>query len=177
MNPHDDATPNDELELRRGLRRLPREREPGRELWSGIEARLAPGVAARRPVLHHRWVAGAFAAAASLALAIGILLRADPTPPPSVPGVAANSSAALGKSAASLRREADALTIEYEVALAVFAAAPLSPDMQAAATELDMSAAQLRDALRSQPQATYLLDRLRHTYDQRLKLTQRAVLG
>ena len=94
-----------------------------------------------------------------------------------MPGVAANSSAALGKSAASLRREADALTIEYEVALAVFAAAPLSPDMQAAATELDMSAAQLRDALRSQPQATYLLDRLRHTYDQRLKLTQRAVLG
>jgi hypothetical protein len=177
MIPHDDATPNDELELRRGLRQLPREREPARELWSGIEARLAPAVAARRPVPHRRWIAGAFAAAASLALAIGILLRPDPMPAPNESRVAGTASAASGKPLAPLRREADALTIEYEVALAVFAAAPLSPDMQAAATELDTSAAQLRDALRAQPQATYLLDRLRHTYDQRLKLTQRAVLG
>ena len=176
MNPQDDSPRNDELELRRGLRQLPRERQPSRDLWAGIEARLQPGTSARRPLHARRWIAG-LAAAASLALAIGVLLRPDGASLPTSPLAEAPRATMASKPTMLLRREADALTIEYEVALAAFAAAPLSPDMQAAAIELDVSAAQLRTALRAQPEATYLLDRLRRTYDQRLKLTQRAVLG
>ena len=38
------------------------------------------------------------------------------------------------------------------------------------------AARRIRSALRDEPDAVYLLDRLRHTYDQRLKLAQRAAL-
>jgi hypothetical protein len=55
--------------------------------------------------------------------------------------------------------------------------AAMPPELQAAADELDASARQLRAALREQPEATYLLDRLRHTYEQRLRLTRRGVMG
>jgi hypothetical protein len=174
---NDDLIPSpDELELRRRLRQLPREREPARDLWRGIEARLdataAPGRPVRRP-----WILAGFAAAASIALALAVLLRPDaPLPAPPVGIVATPPSVAPGTSR-FVRREADALTIEYRIAIGAFADAPLPPALQAAATELDASAQQLRTALREQPDAPYLLDRLRRTYDQRLKLTQRAVLG
>jgi hypothetical protein len=151
MSNHDHEPMPDELELRRRLRQLPREREPTRELWHGIEARLGAAPAPRRPALRP-WILAGFAA------------------------VAAPVPATTGPSTL-VRREADALTIEYRVAIGAFADASLPPALQAAATELDASAQQLRTALREQPDAPYLLDRLRRTYDQRLKLTQRAVLG
>lgn len=176
MNTHDAPNPDDDFALRRGLRQLPREREPTNDLWAGIEARLAPVSAARDASRQRRWLAAGLAAAASLALAIGVMLKPDGMAPTREP-LAGTAQEANIAPPTLLRREADALTIEYETALAVFATAPLSPDLQAAATELDASAAQLRVALRAQPEATYLLDRLRRTYDQRLKLTQRAVLG
>jgi membrane-bound lytic murein transglycosylase B len=176
MNPHDDRPAIDELELRRALRQLPRERTPDRELWSGIEARLGTTTIASRSASRH-WLGTALALAASLLLALALLLRpAAETGAPVQP--ATNLAAADARAPDELvRREADAITIEYQVALEAFAELPLPPDLQAATTELDASAQQLRDALRAQPDAAYLLDRLRRTYDQRLKLTQRAVLG
>jgi len=42
--------------------------------------------------------------------------------------------------------------------------------------DLDRSAAQIRSALAKDPDARFLLDRLRHTYAMRLALTQRAAL-
>jgi hypothetical protein len=179
MNPNDPSSSRDDFQLRRHLRNLPHEREPGRELWSGIEARIATTSPARRTRAARRWFGLALAAAASLTLAIATLLRPELLP---LPGGNGASSGVAGVSndrpaPSALRFEADAMTIEYRTALDGFTAAPLSPALQAAATELDASAAQLREALRAQPDATYLLDRLRHTYDQRLKLTQRAVLG
>lgn len=183
MKLHNDPIPNDELELRRRLRQLPRERVPQRDLWAGIEARLEPAAAIPRRSPRRPWIVAAFAAAASLALALGVLLRPAPMQEPAAPLAGATAAEGMRPDtgappqAALVRREADAITIEYQSALALFAAAPLPPDLEAAASELDASAAQLRHALRAQPDATYLLDRLRHTYDQRLKLTQRAVLG
>jgi hypothetical protein len=176
MSNHDHEPMPDELELRRRLRQLPREREPTRELWHGIEARLGAAPAPRRPALRP-WILAGFAAAASIALAFALLLRPDaPLSIPDTAAVAAPAPATTGPSTL-VRREADALTIEYRVAIGAFADASLPPALQAAATELDASAQQLRTALREQPDAPYLLDRLRRTYDQRLKLTQRAVLG
>jgi hypothetical protein len=42
--------------------------------------------------------------------------------------------------------------------------------------KLDRSAAQIRGALAKDPDARFLLERLRHTYAMRLALTQRAAL-
>lgn len=171
------TTPNDprpdDLELLRRLRQLPRERAPQRDLWAGIEARLAP---AERPVARpRRWpvlaLAAALAAVAVLVARSGLELQ----PPAGAPAALVATSPA--PPSPPLPREADALTLEYRLALATFERAPLPPALQAAAIELDASAEQLRLALREQPQAPYLLDRLRQTYDQRLKLTQRGALG
>jgi hypothetical protein len=168
-------TPNDpghdELDLLRRLRQLPRERDPQRDLWTGIEARLAPATRpAARPA---RWLGLALAAGIA-ALAVLATRAGMDAPAPSAPLAAAPADA---PPAPPLPREADALTLEYRLALETFESAPLPPALQAAAVELDASAEQLRLALREQPQAPYLLDRLRQTYDQRLKLTQRGALG
>jgi hypothetical protein len=155
MNEMNSPSP-DELDLLRRLRRLPRERDTAVDLWPGIEARLGAGTRTiAAPMRSPRWGAIGLAAAALLVLAA--------TP--------------YGAGDALLRREAEAITLEYRLALEPFAAAPMPPELRAAAIELDASAEQLRDALRAQPEATYLLERLRRTYDQRLRLTQRALLG
>jgi hypothetical protein len=168
-------TPNDELELRRRLRQLPREREPRSDLWGGIEARLGTG--ARTPAATPRrpWVGMALAAALVLGVALGVLWRPSPNTN-TAPSLAQTSPTdAREASNRALQREAEAITLEYRLAIDSLASLPLPPELQAATAELDASAAQLREALNEQPEATYLLDRLRRTYDQRLKLTQRTL--
>ena len=172
-------TPHDELEIRRGLRQLPREREPQRDLWAGIEARIV--ATAQSPAFPRRrsWIGPALAAAAVLGLALSLVWRPDWVPT-SVPSVVQSPSSVVPARAASdrmLQREADAITLEYRLAIDSLADTRLPPELQAATAELDASAAHLRQALNEQPEATYLLDRLRRTYGQRLKLTQRAVMG
>ena len=93
----------DELErhraLRAAVRELPGEIEPSRDLWPGVEARIAPG--SRRPWLQGPWRPApgfplAAALAAALAVAIGAvwLLRQTPAgAPPVAPAVAAAPSA------------------------------------------------------------------------------------
>jgi hypothetical protein len=175
--------PNQDFELLRRLRQLPREREPGRDLWQGIQARIEP--AATQPRRNRALFTG-LALAASLAAVALFVTRLAPAPGEDVPAMAAaGSDAGAAPSSARevptspglLRGDADALTLEYRLALEPFAAAALPQPLRAAAQELDASAAELRLALRAQPDAPYLLERLRHTYDQRLKLAQRAALG
>lgn len=166
--------PRDELELLRELRRLPRERDPARELWPGIEARIGAARAAAPGKRLPRLLG--FALAATLAMAAIFALRPVVVPLPA-PVAESTPKALPSRQAEVPRRAADALALEYELALQPYASAGLPPELRAAATELDLSAQQLRRALREQPEATYLLDRLRHTYDQRLKLTQRGLLG
>ena len=172
-------TPHDELELRRRLRQLPREREPQRDLWTGIQARIgaSPQTSVVSPM--RSWIGMALAAAAVLGLALGLVWRPIlvPTTAPSVAQASSYGQSVRVASDRLLQREADAITLEYQLAIDSLAGMPLPPDLHAATAELDASAAHLRQALNEQPEATYLLDRLRRTYDQRLKLTQRALLG
>lgn len=151
-------TPNDDLSLLRDLRALPREREPSHDLWPGIATRL------QAPTVQHRWRRNwraplAFALAASLALVAVFALRVAPLE---------NSPAPRND---LVQREAEAISREYTVAFEQLG--PLPAPLQPAATELERSAQDIRVALREQPDATYLLTRLRSTYEQRLRLGQR----
>ena len=80
-----------------------------------------------------------------------------------------------------MRHEADAMTLEYNAALRELQAA--TPGKQAlraeqpALHELDQSARQIRTALALDPEAQFLLERLRRTYSLRLELTQRASMS
>ena len=166
--------PNDDLDLLRRLKQLPREREPARDLWTGIAARIEP----RRPVAARpqRWIV-AFALAATVAVVAVLATRLPTALPeaPTAPSIAVSQPRV--PEAQFLRRQADAITLEYTVALQALDDEPLPREYRAAAFELDDSARRIRSALRQEPDAVYLLDRLRQTYDQRLKLSQRALLG
>lgn len=145
--------------LRFRLRQLPREIEPGRDLWPGIAARLP---ARRKP---RRWPT-LLAMAASLCLAVGAALYLRPAAAP-----------APGLEQVLVQREAEALTREYEAALAEMAGLPVPEPLVPALATLDASAEEIRGALAEQPGSTRLLDQLKRTYTRRLALTQRAVLG
>ncbi|HEU0154200.1 MAG TPA: hypothetical protein VFQ84_12740 [Arenimonas sp.] len=146
-------------DLRWRLRQLPNEIEPPRDLWPGIAARL-PAQAPRRP--HRRWLGG-LSLAASLALGLGLAWQLR------VPEVARPDP-----QAELVQREADALTREYEAALGNFDGLPMPEPLAPALATLDSSAGEIRAALDADPQARYLLGKLRRTYARRLELTQRA---
>ena len=149
-----------ETELRWQLRQLPSEIDPPRDLWPGIAARL-PAQAPRRRL--KPWLGG-LALAASLSLAVGIAwqMRTPAAPP-------ANPQAEL------VQREAEAIVREYQAALARFEGAPVPEPLAPALDTLDRSAQDIRSALADDPQATFLLGKLRRTYARRLELTQRAL--
>jgi hypothetical protein len=99
--------------------------------------------------------------------------------PPSSPVATQDSTSQA--SARLIDREAEAMTREYRAALhELQASAPASatprPE-QPALRELDRSARQIRTALARDPEARFLLERLRRTYSLRLELTQRAALA
>lgn len=169
-----DATPLD-AGLRLQLRGLRREHEPTRDLWPGIAARLgAPATAPRSGNNASRYAP--WALAASLVLSVGIAWRMQPPPAPA-PGTP--TSAAPGS--LSMDREADAMTREYHAALRELQAS--APGRSAASPEqpvlrdLDQSARQIRTALARDPDARFLIERLRRTYSLRLELTQRASMS
>jgi hypothetical protein len=163
---------NNDFDLRRRLRQLPRERDPGRDLWPGIVAQVQsrPQQGSRRRA---RIAAGMGLLAASVALAWVLTSLHSP----SIPADAGLTRRAASPMPQWVRLEADAITIEYQRAYAPFAEMPMPVALHGAVIELDHSATQLRAALRAQPDAVYLLERLRQTYDQRLHLLQRAALG
>jgi hypothetical protein len=116
MNEMNSPSP-DELDLLRRLRRLPRERDTAVDLWPGIEARLGAGTRTiAAPMRSPRWGAIGLAAAALLVLAFGLMLRRDPTPLPADAPLA-QVATPYGAGDALLRREAEAITLEYRLAL------------------------------------------------------------
>ena len=163
--------------LRLQLRGLRRELPPQRDLWPQIAASIAAAPApARRRALPH-WAP--LALAASLLLAFGLAWQLQPSglaPATSSPTPAV--AAHVGR-AHLIDREADAMTREYSAALQELqaSAAPNARVEPPALRELDRSAAQIRVALDRDPDARFLLERLRHTYQLRLALTQRAALA
>ena len=165
MNEHidNDGTEQGDAGLQRALRELRRDRLPERDLWPQIHARIAAPASAIAPRRRGRRFAP-WAMAASIVLGLAVAWRLQPPPAPS-------------PQAGLISHEAQAMTREYRGALKVIAAsAPPSVEVDPALRDLDRSAAQIRSALAKDPDARFLLDRLRHTYAMRLALTQRAAL-
>ena len=147
--------------LRWQLRALRSDVPPTNDLWPGIAARLD---APQSRVPHRRayaWLAAA--AAVVMAFGIGWQLRS-----------VAHAPAA---STSLVQQEADAMTQDYDAALRRMQASAPAASNDPSLHELDRSAALIRDALQRDPDAGFLLQRLRHTYEKRLALTQRTLLG
>lgn len=153
---------NDES-LRFRLRQLPERIEPPRDLWPGIAARLPARTA--RPARKPRWPV-LMAMAACLCLAVGVAAWLRPAAAP-----------APGLQARLVQLEVEALTREYEAAMAEMAVVPVPEPLAPALATLDESAGEIRQALEAQPGSTRLLEQLKRTYSRRLALTQRAALG
>lgn len=182
---HASSGDHGDARLRWQLRGMRQDVPPQRDLWPQINARITstranPGVARtprRRTVL--RWAP--LALAASLLLAVGLAWQLRPLPAGMAPPpMQASQSSTRRASAKLLPREAEAMGREYGAALQELQAATpqsLQPRVETAAMqELDRSADQIRDALRRDPGARFLFERLRRTYAQRLALTRRNTL-
>ncbi len=182
-NGHDEA--HDDARLRWQLRGMRRDLPMKQDLWPGIAARIASqgatasSVRPSRDRAMRRWAP--LALAASLLLAVGLTWQSHPLPEAMTPAAVgeAHSSAQLS-SATVLPREAEAMAREYDAALLeLHAGTPRAPRPHvetAALQDLDRSADQIRDALRRDPDARFLFERLRRTYAQRLALTRRSTL-
>jgi negative regulator of sigma E activity len=154
------TTQDDSLRWR--LRGLRQDTPPHRDLWPGIAERIAVTPQLQEPSrsLHVRQLAP-WAVAASVLLAVGLVWQKQ----------------ALPETKESLfQREAIALTREYQGALAQFSSTEAPPEFAPALDALDRSAAQIRSAIDTDPNARFLLDQLRRTYARRLALSQRAAM-
>ena len=164
-----------ELEYRRALKALPREIEPERDLWSGIAARIAPdtGAARRRP----GWMRYAIAAGlTATAIALGALLV------PRLTDDAAQLAMEPDTASPWVLREADLIKADLDAALttaggpeaAEYARAP-NLVLSASLKELDSAQSELDQALRQNPDSTFLLDRIRRVQQQKARLTLRVM--
>ena len=158
MSPHDPTSPSDDA-LRWQLRALRQDTPPARDLWPDIAARL--GSAPQQAAAPKRRALTPFALAASLLLAATVTWQLQRAP----------------TGDAVIQREAAALTRDYTGALAQLdVQAKGSPEYGPALHALDESAAEIRHAIATDPNARFLLDQLRRTYSRRLVLTQRAAM-
>lgn len=166
---HDAPLPDD---LRRGLQALRQDHPPGRDLWPGIAARIAAAPTTASPPrptqAHHgrrRRRLAALATAASLAAVVAVAWTLLP--------VRTHDTTGSDAVAGLMLREARSMTREYETAWRELDARR-RPDADASGLrELDRGAAQVRAALRKDPDARYLLQRLQSLYSRRLDLAQR----
>ncbi len=158
MTPHEPASPSDDA-LRWQLRALRQDTPPARDLWPDIAARLA--TAPQETAAPKRRALAPFALAASVLLAVTVTWQLQRAP----------------TGDAVIQREAAALTRDYTGALAQLdVQAKGSPEYGPALHALDESAAEIRHAIATDPNARFLLDQLRRTYARRLVLTQRAAM-
>ena len=177
MNTQDQDNPPSDTELRFRLRQLPRELEPGRDLWPGIEGRLQQPVARRRSFPN--WASGLAVAASVLVAIVAFQVVRQPAANAPVANADPVPTAAPLKSpmGGMVRAEARAMTAEYEAALAEYAAAPIPADVEPGLAELDRSARDIRLAIDAAPGSTHLLQMLQRTYARRIELTHRAATG
>lgn len=150
---------NQDDSLRWRLRGLRQDTPPQRDLWLGIADRIAMAPQVSEPSRSRRLAP--WAVAASVLLAVGLVWQKQA--PPEI-------------EESLFQREAMALTREYQGALAQFGGTEAPPELAPALDALDRSAAQIRTAIDTDPNARFLLDQLRRTYARRLALSQRAAM-
>jgi hypothetical protein len=148
-----------DTELRWQMRQLPREIEPGRDLWPEIGQRIASRRWSPRVLLP------GLAIAASLLLAAGIAWQRQ------------SAVAPAGDDGRLVRIQAQEISEEYQAALRQFQGAPISPEYDASLRSLDRSLVEIHRAIAADPHSVFLLEQLQKTYSRRLALTQRAVVG
>ena len=156
--------------LRLALRGLRQDRDPGRDLWPGIEARIHALPQASVPVSPPRRWAWPLAMAASMLLSAGLAWQMRPAEAP-----AAAPAAGQAVATTLVQREATTLTVQYQAALRELEFQPASANWQPGLEALDRSAAEIRSALQQNPDSRLLLERLRETYTRRLALSRRAL--
>ena len=177
-----------DFELRRKLQDLKVERQPQRDLWPGIAAQLA--APAWRPARTPRRVMLPWAAAAAVALTVGAgvwlasHLDSLVASRNATPALATHAPADAGQSEQStqparpamLAHEARAMQASFDGAIAASGIdarrGPQSPELEAAAREIDAATAQLQSALAQEPDATYLVELLKRTQERRVALAK-----
>ena len=156
--------------LRLALRGLRQDRDPARDLWPGIEARIHALPQASAPVSPPRRWAWPLAMAASMLLSAGVAWQMRPAEAP----VAAQVTD-VRVAATLVQREASTLTVQYQAALRELDFQPAPANWQPGLEALDRSAAEIRSALQQNPDSRLLLERLRETYTRRPALSRRAL--
>jgi hypothetical protein len=76
-----------------------------------------------------------------------------------------------------VQAEAQAITREYQAALAPYSTMPVPHELVPGIATLDRSVADIHQALLADPGSVPLLQLLQRTYARRLSLTQRAATG
>ena len=156
--------------LHLALRGLRQDRDPGRDLWPDIEARIHALPQASAPVAANRRWAWPLAMAASMLLSAGVAWQMRPAEAPM-----AARQADVRVAATLVQREAGTLTVQYQAALRELDVQPAPASWQPGLEALDRSAAEIRSALQQNPDSRLLLERLRETYTRRLALSRRAL--
>ena len=156
--------------LRLALRGLRQDRDPGRDLWPGIEARIRALPQSSTPVAARRRWPWPVAMAASMLLSAGLAWQMRPAEAPM-----AARQADVRVAATLVQREAGTLTVQYQAALRELDVQPAPASWQPGLEALDRSAAEIRSALQQNPDSRLLLERLRETYTRRLALSRRAL--
>lgn len=178
MTTHDpDRTPDQPLPegLRHALRALRRDNVPERDLWPGIAARIAdartaspslpPSPRVRRSRRSRRLAGLATAASFAAALAVAWTLL----PPSTSPSPSQHGDAVAGL----MLREATRMTHDYQAAWHALDARRRPDADTAALREIERSAAEVRAALRKDPDARFLFERLQSLYARRLDIARR----
>lgn len=163
-----------ELEYRRQLKALPRELDPAADLWPGIAARLqAPARRSAAPPSWFRYALAAGLACAALALGSRLLPQAETG---SVLAERRTGDAPwVVREAELLKTSMDAALVDSTGISSARLAAHPDRAIGASLRELSSAESELDQALRLNPQSTFLLDRLRHVQQKKARLTLRAL--
>ncbi len=150
-----------EFEWQRRLRSLVNPREPARDLWPQIAARIAnETVTLRSP--HRKWQGWAIAAGVVLGLTVLIASQMR------------LQSNDFANTAAHRQAQSpsDATAARYLPRTALDWNDPRDPQLAAAASEIDSATFKLQEALEQRPDAVFLVSLLNRSYGRRMRLAR-----